>query len=327
MYLDFNAPRPLALGLVANMTACLTEDFGKPSSTHWAGTAARDAVEAARLKVAMLVGCHPTEVVFTSEGTAQVTYLPVDRYGRIDPDDLGLAIRLETVPLWWMHANNEVGTLEPIPGRAATARERAVLSHTHAGQTIGKIPVDVEPPGGDLLSPAGHKLCALTCGGTLYVCEGVALEPLLHGGPQEAGWRPGSESALLIGGLGAGCETAQQWVHDDRIGDLTAQFWRLLRERSGNRAVLNGHPTERLPHTLNAGFLGYQGEDVLGRLGGVAVPTGSTCHAGREEMTPVLRAMDGDETTGFGALRFSLGRNTILAEVERVIEWLTETVR
>ncbi|MEN6494675.1 MAG: cysteine desulfurase family protein [Thermoguttaceae bacterium] len=371
IYLDFNASTPLAPEVVAAMTPYLTDKFGNPSSTHWAGAAAHDAVEAARLKLAMLVGCDPTEVVFTSGGTesnnsallgafysakaridrphfittqiehpailepcrflerlgAEVTYLPVDRYGRIDPDDVRRVIRSETVLISVMHANNEVGTLEPIAEIAEIARERDVLSHTDAAQTIGKIPVDVETLGVDLLSIAGHKLYSPKGVGAIYVREGVALEPLLHGGPQEAGRRPGTESALLIVGLGAACHVAQHWVHDDRVGDLTEQFWRLLRERFGDRVVLNGHPAERLPNTLNVSFPGCHGEEVLSRLEGVAASTGSACHAGQAEMSPVLRAMGVDERVGLGAIRFSLGRTTTLAEVERVVESLTTIVR
>jgi len=159
------------------------------------------------------------------------------------------------------------------------------------------------------------------------VREGTALEPLLRGGPQEAGRRPGTESALVIVGLGAACQLAQQWVHDDRIGELTEQFWRLLQERFGDRVVLNGHPTERLPNTLNVSFPGYRGDEVLARLGGVAASTGSACHAGQAEMSPVLRAMGVDERAGLGAIRFSLGRTTTLAEIERVVELLTRIIR
>lgn len=371
IYLDFNASTPLAPQVVAAMLPYLTEEFGNPSSAHWAGTAARDAVEAARLSVAMLIGCDPTEVVFTSGGTesnncslkgvflsarkriehphfittqiehpailepcrflerlgARVTYLPVDREGRVDPDDVRRAIRPETILVSVMHANNEVGTLEPIAEVAQIARERGVLSHTDAAQTVGKIPVDVETLGVDLLSVAGHKLYAPKGVGVLFVREGVGMEPLLHGGPHEAGRRPGTESALLIMGLGSACQLAQQWVQDDRMGELTEQFWRLLQERFGDRVVLNGHPTERLPNTLNVSFPGHHGHEVLSRMGGVAASTGSACHAGQAEMSPVLRAMGVDERTGLGAIRFSLGRTTTLGEVERVVGLLTQIVR
>lgn len=371
IYLDFNASTPLAPEVVAAMTPYLTADFGNPSSTHWAGAAARDAVEGARLNVAMLIGCDPTEVVFTSGGTesnncvlkgvffsareriehphlittriehpaivepcrflerlgAEVTYLPVDRYGQIDPDDVRHAIRPETVLVSAMDANNEVGTLEPVAEVAAIARERGVLSHTDAAQSVGKVPVDVEALGVDLLSIAGHKLYAPKGVGALYVREGVNFEPLLHGGSHEAGRRAGTESALLIVGLGAACQLAQQWAHDDRIGELTEQFWRLLQECFGDRVVLNGHPTQRLPNTLNVGFPGYHGNELLARLGGVAASTGSACRAGQAEMSPVLQAMGVDERAGLGAIRFSLGRTTTLAEVERVVELLCQIVR
>ncbi|MHB0958193.1 MAG: cysteine desulfurase family protein [Pirellulaceae bacterium] len=371
IYLDFNASTPLAPEVLAAMAPYLTDEFGNPSSTHWAGVAARDAVEAARSKVAMLIGCDATEVIFTSGGTeannyalkgvffaareriahphfittqiehpavlepclflkrlgAETTYVPVDRYGRIDPDDVRRAVRPETVLISVMHANNEVGTLEPIAEVAEIAPERGVLSHTDAAQTIGKIPVDIETLGVDLLSMAGHKLYAPKGVGAIYVREGVVLEPLLHGGPQEAGRRAGTENTLFIVGLGAACQVAQEWAYDDQIGSLTQQLWRLLCERFGDRVVLNGHPTERLPNTLNVSFPGYQSDDLLGRLCGVAASTGSACHAGQAEMSPVLRAMGIDETIGLSAIRFSLGRTTTMAEVERVVELLTRIVR
>ncbi|MFZ5830050.1 MAG: cysteine desulfurase family protein [Planctomycetota bacterium] len=371
IYLDFNASTPLSPEVVEAMTPYLREEFGNPSSAHWAGAAAREAVESARLKVAMLIGCDPTEVVFTSGGTeadncallgvffsardridrphfittriehpailepcrflerlgAEVTYLPVDRYGQIDPNDVRRAMRPETVLVSVMHANNEVGTLEPIAEIAQIARERGVLSHTDAAQTVGKIPVDVETLGVDLLSIAGHKLYAPKGVGVLFAREGAAFEPLLHGGPHEAGRRPGTESALLIVGLGAASQLAQQWVHDDRLGELTEQFWRLLQKRFGDRVALNGHPTERLPNTLNVSFPGYYGDELLRQLQGVAASTGSACHAGQAEMSPVLRAMGVDERAGLGAIRFSLGRTTTLAEVEQVVELLTHIVR
>jgi cysteine desulfurase len=371
IYLDFNASTPLAPQVVAAMAPFLTEGFGNPSSPHWAGVPARDAVEAARMQVAMLIGCDPTEVVFTSGGTeannhalkgvffsagrqfdrphfitsqvehpailepcrflqrlgAEVTYLGVDRYGQIDPDEVRRAIRPETVLVSVMQANNEVGTLQPIAEIARIARDSGVLFHTDAAQSVGKVPVDVEALGVDLLSLAGHKLYAPKGVGALYVREGVALKPLLHGGPHEAGRRPGTESALLIAGLGAACPAAQQWVHDDAVGNLTRRLWHSLRERFGDRVVLNGHPDERLPNTLNVSFPGHHGSEVLARLDGVAASTGSACHAGQTQMSPVLRAMGADEPTGLGAVRFSLGRTTTSAEVDRVVDLLAGIVQ
>ncbi len=367
IYLDFNASTPLAPEVVAAMTPYLAEAFGNPSSLHWAGVPARDAVEKARSRVAMLIGCDPTEVVFTSGGTeanntalkgvffslrkqcprphfittqiehpailepcrfleslgAEVTYLPVDRYGRVDPGEVHKALRAETVLVSVMHANNEVGTLEPIAKIARIAREAGVLVHTDAAQTIGKVPVDVEALGVDLLSVAGHKLYAPKGVGALFVREGVKLEPWLHGGSHEAGRRAGTENVLLAVALGEACRIAQDWIADERVASLTDRFWTLMRERFGNRVVLNGHPDERLPNTLNVSFRGFRGDEVLARLEGVAASTGSACHAGQAEMSPVLEAMGLDEATGLGAIRFSLGRTTTAAEVERVVELLT----
>ncbi len=364
IYLDFNASTPLAPEARAAMEPVLAEGFGNPSSGHWAGAAARTAVERARGQVAALLGCEPDEVVFTSGGSesnnhalkgvwfasrrrgdhvvtsavehpavrqplafleklgARVTVVPVDRRGLVDPDDVRRAIGPRTVLVSVMHANNEVGTVEPVAEIAAVARRAGVLFHTDAAQSVGKIPARVGDLGVDLLSVAGHKLHAPKGVGALYVRRGTALEPLVHGAGHERGRRAGTESVLLVAGLGAACEAAQRFVGMAAVRELRDRFERELRALFGERLTVNGDPERRLPNTLSVNFVGRSGAEVLARLPGVAASTGSACHAGSVELSPVLAAMGVPPEEGMGAVRFSLGRTTTWGELEEVLSSL-----
>jgi cysteine desulfurase len=254
---------------------------------------------------------------------ARITYLPVDRFGRVDPDDLNRAITPRTILISIMHANNEVGTIQPIEECACIAREHGVLFHTDAAQSIGKIATDVNGLGVDLLSIAGHKLYAPKGVGALFVRRGVMLEPLIHGAGHENGRRAGTESAMLGVGLGKACELARDLASMDRVRALRDHFWRELQDRFGNRIALNGHPTHRLPNTLNVSFINCIGAEILNALDGVAASTGSACHAGRIELSPVLEAMGVTPEVGMGAIRFSLGRGTTREEIDVVAENLS----
>jgi cysteine desulfurase len=250
---------------------------------------------------------------------ATVTYLPVDPAGRVDPDAVRRAITPRTVLISVMHANNEVGTIQPIAEISAIAREHGIRIHTDAAQSVGKIPTRVATLGVDLLTIAGHKLYAPKGVGALYVRGGFELEPLIHGAGHEQGRRAGTESALLAAGLGAACILAQDLGPMERVQALRDRFWRALQDRFGDRIVLNGHPAHRLPNTLNVSFVGMIGAKVLAGLDGVAASTGSACHSGRVELSPVLAAMGVPDKIGMGAVRFSLGRQTTDAEVDAVI--------
>jgi cysteine desulfurase len=250
---------------------------------------------------------------------ASVTYLPVDRFGQVDAEDVRHALTPRTILISVMHANNEVGTLQPISEIARIARERGILSHTDAAQSAGKIPVYVDELGVDLLSLAGHKLYAPKGIGALYVRRGVCLEPLIHGARHESGRRAGTENILLDVALGKACELAQSWVEAQSIRQLRDLFWELLQTRFGKGVILNGHPTERLPNTLNVSFVGKIGSTILSGLEGVAASTGSACHSGSIELSPVLKAMKVPPEIGMGAIRFSLGRTTTREEIEQVV--------
>ena len=254
---------------------------------------------------------------------ARITHLPVDGTGRVDPDELRGATTPCTILVSIMHANNEVGTIQPIAECAQIARERGILFHTDAAQSVGKIPTDVNELGVDLLSVAGHKVYAPKGVGALFVRRGVRLEPLIHGAGHESGFRAGTESALLAVGLGRACELARDLAPMDQVRVLRDHFWNSLQTQFGNRLVLNGHLVHRLPNTLNVSFVDLNGADILGRLDSVAASTGSACHSGYIELSPVLKAMGVAPDVGMGAIRFSLGRGTTRAEIDTVVECLT----
>jgi hypothetical protein len=209
---------------------------------------------------------------------------------------------------------------------ADTARERSILCHTDAAQTAGKIPVDAESLGVDLLSIAGHKLYAPKGVGVLFVREGVEVASLLHGANHEAGRRAGTENVAAIVGLGAACELAMRWIETSDATSLRDYFWQRLRGAFGVLVVLNGHPNKRLPNTLNVSFAGFVGSDILAKLPEVAASTGSACHAGVHCLSPVLEAMGVEESIGVGAIRFSLGRTTTASEIDFVIQKLEEVI-
>ena len=253
---------------------------------------------------------------------AQVAYLPVDSTGRIDPDTLRRAITPDTILISVMHANNEVGTIQPIEECARIAREHGVLLHTDAAQSVGKIATKVEELGVDLLSLAGHKFYGPKGIGALYVRRGTTLEPLIHGAGHESGRRAGTESVLLIAALGKACELAQDLSVMQRVRALRDRLWDRLSQTFGERIVLNGHSAQRLPNTLNVSFAGEVGAEILAMLDGVAASTGSACHAGRIELSPVLEAMGVRPEVGMGAVRFSLGRPTTQDDVDALAEQL-----
>ena len=272
---------------------------------------------------------HPAIVApceFLSRQGARITVLAVDGTGCIDPDDLRRAITRDTILASVMHANNEVGTVMPIETCAAIAREHGVTFHTDAAQSVGKIPTRVDDLGVDLLSIAGHKLHAPKGIGALYIRAGTTLEPLVHGAGHEQGRRAGTESAMLAAALGEACRLARDRSQMASIRGLRDRFWSALQQRFGDRVALNGHPELRLPNTLNVSFVGRDGAEVLARLEGVAASTGSACHSGRVELSPVLAAMRVPEHVGMGAVRFSLGRGTTGAEIDSVVSNLAEVL-
>ena len=247
-----------------------------------------------------------------------ITILPVDRDGLVDPADVSAAITDQTILVSIMHANNEVGTIQPIRVIADIAHARGVLLHTDAAQTIGKLPVSVENLGVDLLTVVGHKFGAPKGIGALYVRQGVMLEPLIHGAGHEDGRRAGTENVSAIVGLGAAA--AQAHVHiptyQDHVQPLRDRLQSILESRLP-ATVVNGHPVARLPNTLNISFPGVNAAALLAAIRAeVACSTGSACHAGHAEPSAVLLAMGRDATLAAAALRLSLSWQTTSAEIE-----------
>lgn len=368
IYLDNNASTPIAPEVAETMRRYLSEGYGNPSSQHWAGRPAREAIEAARAQVAALLGCAAGEIVFTSGGSeannhalkgafltrngsgahiitsaiehpaiikpcrflerlgATITYLPVDGSGLVDPDTVRKAITDETILISVIHANNEVGTIQPIAEISHIARQRGVLFHTDAAQSVGKIATKVGELGVDLLSLAGHKLYAPKGVGALYIRHGIEIESLIHGAGHERGRRAGTESALLAAALGKACEISEPNIGMSEVQALRDAFWWRLQDAFGNRVALNGHPVQRLPNTLNVSFVGKAGAEILTQIPEVAASTGSACHADRIELSPVLKAMGVAPEVGMGAIRFSLGRATTESEIASVVERLARVV-
>ncbi|MFZ5814166.1 MAG: cysteine desulfurase family protein [Bacillota bacterium] len=264
---------------------------------------------------------HPAAInacrYLAAEFGFQLTILPVDRAGRVDPEAVERAIRPETVLISLIHAQNETGVLQPVAEIGAIARRAGILFHVDAAQTCGKIPVDVGAIGCDLLTVAGHKLYAPKGIGALYIREGIKLHPLLHGAGYEGGRRAGTENVPYIVALGRACELAE-------IKLATGEGQRLagLRDRLQERltaalpARVTGLEAPRLPNTLHLRIDGVVGNDLLAAAPGVAASTGSACHAGISEPSEVLLAMGFSPAEAVSALRLSLGRYTTAEEVE-----------
>ena len=257
------------------------------------------------------------------------TFLPVDGTGRVDPDSVRRAITRKTVLITIMHSNNEVGTLQPIREIAAIARGHGILVHTDAAQSLGKVAVNVRELGVDLLTVAGHKLYAPKGIGALFVRRGVKLESLIHGADHESGRRAGTENVPYIVGLGTSAEIARQSLPTatDRLRSLRDRLETKLRELLGDRLVLNGHRQLRLPNTLNVSFAGCVGAELLAKVPQVAASTGSACHEGKVQQSPVLCAMGVDPEIGRGAVRLSVGRFTSEAEVDEAARLLAQAAR
>jgi cysteine sulfinate desulfinase/cysteine desulfurase-like protein len=257
-----------------------------------------------------------------------VTYLPVEGDGVIDPARLRDAIDERTILVSLMAANNEVGTVQPLRELCSAARERGVPFHTDAVQAAGKIPIDVEQWGVDLLTLSGHKFYGPKGVGALYVRKDLQLEPLVHGGKQEAGLRGGTENVAAIAGMGQAAELAAGAVHDaERIAALRDRLERGVRAQVPN-ARLNGHRDERLPNTLNMTLPGLRGESLVVALDqrGISLSSGSACKAGSPEPTHVLLAMGRSEEQAHCSVRFSLSHETTAEDVDETIEALNHVL-
>lgn len=260
----------------------------------------------------------------------KVTYTPVDKYGTVHPSDVEKAITDQTILITLMHANNELGTIEPIQEIGQIASERGVVFHSDAAQSCGKIQVNVDKLNVDLLTVAGHKLYAPKGIGALYIRNGTSIDNFVHGAGQEQRRRAGTENVPYIVGLGQACKIAADSVRD------FGQCVKMLRDRlhknildglGADKVKLNGHPEQRLPNTLNISIQGVIGEELLRQMPEIAASTGSACHAGSTEPSAVLLAIGLDREQALGALRLSLGRWSTREEIDEASRLIIRNVQ
>jgi cysteine desulfurase len=368
VYLDNNASTPVLPQVLAAMRPYFGETFGNPSSIHHHGQETRAAVERARDSVARLFGCRASEVVFTSGGTegdnlaiaglvkagdhvisssiehhavlnsckhlealgCEVTYVPVDGRGLVDPGDLRRALRPTTKLISIMMANNETGVLQPVEEIGRIAAESDVYFHTDAVQAAGKVAVNVQKIGCDLLSISGHKMHAPQGAGALYVRKGTRLEPLFYGGRHERSRRAGTENVPGIVGLGKAADLALEALE---VGDEGNLAWLRDRLQQGilsqvDEAGVNGDGAPRVPNTANIFFDHIEGEAMVIALDlkGLAISTGAACSSGALEPSHVLVAMGLPGDRARASIRFSLGKQNTAEDVEFALALVPETV-
>jgi len=275
---------------------------------------------------------HPAilEVCRHLEGDGfEVTYLPVEGQGMVRAADVAAAITPATILITIMHANNEVGTVQPIAEISELAQKHDILLHTDAAQSLGKIPAEVDTLGVDLLSIAGHKIYAPKGIGALYIRTGVKLAEFMHGAGQESGWRAGTENVLEIAGLGKACEIARRDLvnNGNHMQAMRDRLYEGLKENCG-KVRLNGHPHQRLPNTLSLSFYDREANRILENISPeIAASAGAACHSDTVEVSHVLEAMNVPVTWAKGTLRLTTGRHTTAEEIDRAIEVISEAVR
>lgn len=368
VYLDNNATTPVLPEVFEAMRPYFGERFGNASSIHHHGQETRAAVEDARESVAQLLGCGAAEVIFTSGGTesdnlaiaglvapgdhiitsaiehhavlhackhledigCEVTVLPVDGRGLVDPNDVKRALRSNTKLISVMMANNETGVLEPLEEIGRVAAEAGVLFHTDAVQAAGKVPIDVKRIGCHALTISGHKIHAPQGTGALFVKKGTKLQPLFYGGRHERSRRAGTENVPGIVGLGRAAQSAKEGLErqDDRK-------MAVLRDRlqegilaQVEEAGVNGDSAPRVPNTTNIHFDHIEGESLVIALDlkGVAVSTGAACSSGAIEPSHVLIAMGLRTEQARASIRFSLGKQTVESEIDFALTLVPGTV-
>jgi cysteine desulfurase len=371
VYLDHAATTPVHPKVLEAMLPYFTNVFGNPSNLHDVGREAKNAVEEARAKTALLVGSKPEEIYFTSSGAESnnfalkglaqansqkgkhiivsqlehfsilhpakgleksgftVTYLPTDKQGLVDPADVAKAIAKETILVSIMHANNEIGTIEPIEEIGKITKEKGVLFHTDAVASAGWIPVDVQALGVDALSLSGHQFYGPKGAAALYVRKGVRIKPQIEGGIQEDGRRAGTENVPGLVGLGKAAELAAAEI-PNRMRYLTPLRDRLqkgLMEKI-DHMVINGHPTQRLPHNLNLSMWFVEGESMLLFLNmeGISVSSGSACTSRSLKSSHVLACIGTDAAVANGTLLLSLGMGNTTEDIDYVVEKLPPIV-
>ena len=368
VYLDNNATTPVLPEVLEAMRPYFAEHFGNASSIHHHGQETRAAVERARESLAALLGCRPSEVVFTSGGTegdnlaisgltragdhiisstiehhavlnsckhletmgCEVTYIPVDGRGLVDPDDVRRALRPNTRLITIMMANNETGVLQPVEEIGKTAAEADVYFHTDAVQAAGKVPIEVKRLGCDLLSISGHKLHAPQGVGAIYVGKGTVLQPMFYGGSHERSRRAGTENVPGIIGLGKAAELAREALERGDLARMSAMRDRIEQTilSEVDATGVNGEGAPRVPNTTNIHFDYIEGEALVIALDlkGLAVSTGAACSSGAIEPSHVLTAMGLPPEIARASLRFSLGKQNTPDDVQFALDLVPQTV-
>jgi len=363
VYLDHNASTPVHPEVLEAMLPYFSERFGNASSVHGFGRAAREGLDVAREQIARFLRVSKDEIVFTSGGTESdnlgikgiaaarrtghiitsqiehhavlrtcetletqgfaVTYLPVDEYGMVRPEEVEKAIRPDTIVVSLMHANSEVGTLQPMTEIGRITRAHGIPLHVDAVQTFGKVPIDVNAFGIDLLSFSGHKIYGPKGVAGLYIRKGTKMTAVQHGGDHERRRRAGTENVAGLVGFGKAVEIRGRGMADEavRLAGLRDRLWEGIRSQV-DEVRLNGHPTMRLPGTCNMCFRNIESESiVLGLdLKGIATSAGSACTSGSVEPSYVLVAMGLPLDWAMGSVRCSLGRGTTAEDIDYVIE-------
>jgi cysteine desulfurase len=368
IYLDNNATTPVLPEVFEAMRPYFGEHFGNASSIHHHGQETRAAVERARDGVASLLGCRAAEVVFTSGGTegdnlaiaglvsagdhiitssiehhavlltskhleetgCDVTYVPVDARGLVDPEDVRRALRPNTKLISIMMANNETGVLQPVEEIGKIAAEADIYFHTDAVQAAGKVPLDVNRIGCDALSISGHKMHAPQGVGALYLRKGTGLQPLFYGGSHERSRRAGTENVPGIVALGKAADLAMQAFERGDDKKLSALRDRLQQGilAQVEEAGVNGDRAPRVPNTANIYFDQIEGESMVIALDlkGLAVSAGAACSSGAVEASHVLTAMGLRRDRGHASVRFSLGKQNTAEDIDLALALVPETV-
>jgi cysteine desulfurase len=368
VYLDNNATTPVLPEVFEAMRPFYVEEFGNASSIHHYGQHARAAVEKARASVAGLLHARPAEIVFTSGGTeadnlgifglagrgdhvitstiehhavlnsckrleqtgCEVTSVPVNGRGEVDPDDVRKALRPNTKLVSIMMANNETGVVQLVEEIGRIAREADVFFHTDAVQAAGKIPIDVEKIACDALSISGHKIHAPQGTGALFIKKGTLIQPLMYGGSHERQRRAGTENLPGIVGLGKAAEMAKKWLESGGPAEMAAMRDRLQSAllRAVEAAGVNGLGAPRVPNTTNLWFDHVEGEALVIALDlkGLAVSSGAACSSGAIEPSHVLLAMGLSQERARSSIRLSLGKQTTPQDIDFAISVIPDTV-
>ena len=370
IYLDNAASTPVHEKVIEEMLPYFREQYGNPSSIHKHGRLANAAIQNARKRIAALINADSNEILITSGGTEsnntaiqgiasqkkgkhiitssiehdailepckslekqgyRISFLPVDKYGSIDPEDLRREISSDTCLITIMYANNEVGTIQPIKEMHSIAKEKNIAFHTDAVQAVGKIPVDVKELGADLLSISSHKINGPKGVGALYIKKGMKISPLILGGGQESGLRSGTENVASIVGFGMACEISKKNMDENtsHLKKLTTKLTsRVLHEIPAT--TINGNSDMKTPNNAHFTFLGVNGEDLIIKLdeNKISASTGSACSVKIQKASHVLKAMGFSHEQVTGSLRLTVGITNTEQEIDETVDTLKKVVQ